>query len=92
MSLDRHLPSPPLRRRIEEALQASPAGITTATLRQSLAQRARTLGEVPVGSEQLLCQLGRLLVEGQIDESDGVWMLTDARWLAVGRHTYHWAA
>jgi len=92
MSTNRHLPRPPLRRRIEETLQAEPAGITTSSLRDALAQRARALGEMPVGPEQLLRQLGRLLVEGRIDERDGVWTLVDAQPLAVDPRTRHWAA
>lgn len=92
MTMDRHLPRPPLRRRIEEALQAEPAGVTTAALRDALAQRACALGELPVGPELLLRQLGRLLIEGRIDEFNGVWMFLDDRAQAVDPRTRHWAA
>jgi hypothetical protein len=90
--MERHLPRPPLRRRIEETLQDEPAGITTAAMRNVLAHRARALGEQPVGPEQLLRQLGRLLVEGRVDEFNGVWMLVDDRAQSVDPRTSNQAA
>ena len=78
MSKDRHLPRPALRRRIEQTLAAAPAGITTHELRAALSLRARALGEVPPGPHQLVRQLGHLLVEGRIDERDGMWVLLAA--------------
>jgi hypothetical protein len=92
VSLERHLPRPTLRRRIEVALQDEPAGITTAAIRDALAHRAHALGERPVGPEQLLRQLGRLLVEGRVDEFNGVWMLVDDRAQSVDPRTSNQAA
>lgn len=92
MSTDPHLPRPALRRRIEEELQAGPAGVTTAALGESLAQRAHTRGERPPGPHQLVRQLGQLLVEGRIDERDGVWMIIEDCGLAVDPRTRSRAA
>jgi hypothetical protein len=92
VSLERHLPRPTLRRRIEQTLQDEPAGISTTAMRDALAHRAHALGEQPVGPEQLLRQLGRLLVEGRVDELNGVWTLIDDRAESVDPRTSNQAA
>jgi len=92
MSQDRHLPRPALRRCIEETLAAEPGGITTPELRATLARRARALGEPPAGPHQLVRQLGLLLVEGRVDECDGVWVLREAWPLALDPRSRNQAA
>ncbi len=77
MSTDRHLPRHALRRSIEQTLAAEPEGITTQDLRATLARRARGVGDEPPRPHQLVRQLGQLLVEGRVDESDGVWVLVE---------------
>lgn len=92
MSTDRHLPRPVLRRRIEETLEAGPAGVTTATLVDTLARRAHALGEAPPGPYQLIRQLGQLLVEGRVDERDGVWVFLGDEQHAANPRTHDRAA
>jgi hypothetical protein len=92
MSTDRHLPRPALRRCIEETIAAEPGGITTRELRATLALRARALGESPAGPHQLVRQLGQLLVEGRVDECDGVWVLLEDSPLAQDPRTRNQAA
>ena len=92
MSTDRHLPRPALRRCIEETLAAEPGGITTHELRATLARRARAVGAAPAGPHQLVRQLGQLLVEGRIDECEGVWVLREECLLALDPRSRNWAA
>jgi len=83
MSTDRHLPRRALRRNIEQTLAAEPEGITTQDLRATLTRRARAVGDEPPGPQQVVRQLGQLLVEGRVDESAGVWVLLEESSLAL---------
>jgi hypothetical protein len=92
MSTTDHLPRPSVRRRIEQTLAAHPGGVPAEALREVLDERARTLGDGPVGTHQLIRQLGLLLIEGRIDERDGVWTLRVDHAHAGRRHTRDQAA
>lgn len=85
MSAPDHLPRPALRRQIEQTLASHPEGIPATMLRHELTAHARAFGGAPVGPHQLMRQLGLMLIEGHIDERDGVWHLVDARAQAAAR-------
>jgi hypothetical protein len=78
MRTPHQLPRPSLRRRIEQALAANPLGLGWRELRDQLAVRAVALGEQPPHAEQIVRQLGALLVEGRADERNGRWVLLPA--------------
>jgi hypothetical protein len=84
MSPTDHLPRPSVRERIEHTLAAHPSGVPASALRDALAERSQPLGEAPIGPHQLMRQLGLLLIEGRIDERDGVWVLRDDGAQATG--------
>ncbi len=74
MPVDHHPSRRRLRACVEELVAAAPAGITTGRLRDEVSRRVHPTGgptRVPVS---ILPILGQLLVEGRIDERDGVWM------------------
>jgi hypothetical protein len=75
VSTPQELPRPSLRRRIEQALAAHPTGMAWRELTAELHQRALSMGERPPGPEQIVRQLGLLLVEGRVDERAGMWVL-----------------
>lgn len=70
MHAPQHTPRPALRALIGEIVAAHPAGLTTDGVRAAVASRCG------VGPWRVLCELGQLLVEGGLDECDGVWMPT----------------
>jgi hypothetical protein len=91
MSAPHQLPRPSLRRRIEQALAAQPHGLDWRDLRDQLAARAVALGEPPPHGEQIVRQLGGLMLDGRADERDGRWVLLPAD-AAAGAAPVHRAA
>ncbi len=79
MSPTDRLARPAVRERIEQTLAPHPTGMPASALRDALAERSQALGETPIAQHQLIRQLGLLLIEGRIDECDGVWVLRDER-------------
>jgi len=65
----RSLPLPTLHTTIAELVAERPAGITTAEIRTAVAAAPGR-----PGGGQILRTLGMLLVTGEIDERDGVWV------------------
>jgi hypothetical protein len=63
-----------LRLCVEDLVAGAPTGITTRCIRDEVRRRVDPAGRGADGSVQVLRILGQLLVEGRIDERDGVWV------------------
>jgi len=64
-----------LRACVEELVAAAPMGITTGRVRAEVGRRVNPSGRDVGGPVPVLSILGQLLVEGRIDEHDGVWIM-----------------
>ncbi len=72
----RVLPNPPsLRRRTEQALAAHPAGITWRALAEEVARRAVAAGAPVPSRDEVVRELGALIVEGRVDDRQGRFVL-----------------
>jgi hypothetical protein len=91
MSANHLLFQPSLRRRIEAVLDDTPDGLSACELADRLVAAAAGGGPA-VGRQQLLRQLGLLLVEGRVDESDGIWTACDPQPMTISRQTHGKAA
>ncbi len=63
-----------LRACVEALVAGAPAGITTLRVHDELIRRVAATDQHTTGSIPVLRILGQLLVEGRIDERDGVWV------------------
>jgi hypothetical protein len=81
-----------VRARIAQILAMHPSGIPTHALRAALSERSHACEEAPLGAHQFTRQLGLLLIDGEIDEHDGIWFLRDAHARAPYPHTHDRAA
>ena len=87
MSTHHRLPHPSLRHRIENALEQTPDGLRVSDLAERLAANPGVERAERIGHEQLMRQLGLLLVEGRIDERGGVWTACEPYPMSVVRET-----
>jgi hypothetical protein len=74
MPIDHQTSRYQLRLCVEALVAGAPSGITTRRLRDEVSRRANPAGRDADGSVDVLRVLGQLLVEGRIDERDGVWV------------------
>ena len=68
MSAPHHTSRPALRALVAEIVAAHPAGLRTDDVRAAVSARCGA------GPWQVVRELGQLLVEGTLDERDGVWL------------------
>lgn len=67
--------TPSLRRRVEQALTAHPAGLGWQALADEVARRAVASGATAPRPAQVVRELGALIVEGRVDDRAGRFVL-----------------